>query len=56
MKIDAKSGLFTGTYPVDGMRRSFGGDIYQKGVQHGEGTFFGELTTGRISIVPIASP
>jgi hypothetical protein len=56
MKIDAKAGLFTGTYPVDGMRRSFGGVIYQKGVQHGEGTFFGELTTGRISLVPIASP
>jgi uncharacterized repeat protein (TIGR03803 family) len=56
VKIDSKSGIFTGTYPDGGTRRAFSGVIYQKGVQHGEGTFFGETSTGKISIVPVTVP
>lgn len=58
IKIDAKTGVFTGSYvdPNGGARRIFGGAFYQKGLTpRGEGLFFKEAGTGKASIVPVVN-
>jgi uncharacterized repeat protein (TIGR03803 family) len=56
VKIDANTGVFTGTYPDGGTRRAFGGVIYQKATHRGEGLFFSESGTRKVNIIPVTAP
>lgn len=56
VKIDATTGVFTGSISGGGTRYTFGGVVYQKGEQRGEGIYVTETATTTVSILPTATP
>lgn len=52
MKVDGKTGVFSGSYLDGSTRRAFGGVILQKGTPQGEGVSINETTTEKVRVVP----
>ena len=56
MTINATTGVFSGSLLGGGKSFPFGGVIYQKGEQRGEGFYFNESGTGKATITPTQLP